>query len=580
MNLSKIPLRALVAFTLAVSFAAPTIQAVDVTDGSVPVIMDVDGTHYVIGATGAYDLYLGGHMRAGDLNAITLTIQQGSILTGDWGEIGYGSTAAATGGSSVLVTGPGSQWIMANGLYVGRNAANNTLTIADGALVSTPFSTIGDGGPGDNNTISVTGIGSTFASSGPTFASHGFTYVGYYGLNSRLIIENGGTATTWSTLIGNDYPSSGTVMVTGAGSSWTTTGTSVVGRVSTGRTAAVGGGTGTLLVDDGGLVHADTLEVAQGATSTGTITIASGGTLEVANKLSLGLLAGSTATVNLNAGGTLVIADQGAAAIIGGAGAATFYFAGGTLKVRTDAGGGLLTTSVPMVLSDFSTVDTDGNAAVLAGTLSGTGALAKTGAGALTLAGANTYTGATTVSGGTLAVNGSLASTAVTVASGTTLGGSGLIGGLTTFASGAHLAPGNSPGTLTFADGLTLNAGAILDFQLGSGSDLIDITGGMLSGPGTVGGATFNLFDAGGFQAGTYLLMDFTAAAGTSGFGADSFALGSSIAGYDYDFALVGNTLQLTATAIPEPSTYAVLAGLAALGLAIRRRRPVREVKP
>ena len=51
--------------------------------------------------------------------------------------------------------------------------------------------------------------------------------------------------------------------------------------------------------------------------------------------------------------------------------------------------------------------------------------------------------------------------------------------------SGAILAPGNSPGTLTLTNGLTLAAGAVFDFQLGatqSTSDLTVITGGTLSG--------------------------------------------------------------------------------------------------
>jgi autotransporter-associated beta strand protein len=200
--------------------------------------------------------------------------------------------------------------------------------------------------------------------------------------------------------------------------------------------------------------------------------------------------------------------------------------------------------------------------------------LTKSGVGTWILSGTNTYTGATSVNAGTLRVNGSLANTAVSVASGATLGGSGSIGGLTTISSGARLAPGNSPGTITFTQGLTLNTGSILNFELGTISDLIRVTGGTLTGPGTSGGITLNLSNSGGFVAGTYDLINYTTASGTTGFGTDSFTLGTTIAGYTYSFGTASGILQLTATsAIPEPSTYAALIGVAVLGLAFWRRR-------
>jgi fibronectin-binding autotransporter adhesin len=208
------------------------------------------------------------------------------------------------------------------------------------------------------------------------------------------------------------------------------------------------------------------------------------------------------------------------------------------------------------------------------GILAGTGGLTKSGSGSLTLSGDNTYSGTTTLAAGTLTVNGSLATSDLIAHRDTALRGSGTIGGLTTIADGATLAPGNSPGTLTFTNGLTLNDGSILDFELGTASDLLRITGGTLTGSASTGGITLNLADAGGFTAASYTLFDFTGAS-TSSFDVSDFTFGNTIAGYTYQLALVGSTLQLTATtsAVPEPSTYAAILGACAIGLALIRRR-------
>jgi fibronectin-binding autotransporter adhesin len=135
----------------------------------------------------------------------------------------------------------------------------------------------------------------------------------------------------------------------------------------------------------------------------------------------------------------------------------------------------------------------------------GTLALRKAGCGRLTLTGANTYTGTTTVWGGTLAVDGSLASaSAVTVTRGA-LGGTGTAGGTVTVEAGGALAPGNGVGTLA-TGALTLNPGAILDYEMGStgNADRVNVTGNL-----TLDGV-LNVTDLAGFGAGQYTLITYT----------------------------------------------------------------------
>lgn len=286
-------------------------------------------------------------------------------------------------------------------------------------------------------------------------------------------------------------------------------------------------------------------------------------------------------------GGWLVKAGTGTLTLSG----ANTYTGGtnvgeGTLVGNSDSLQGNIYNSAQLTFDQ----STDGTYAA-GGVISGTGDLAKTGAGKLTLSEEFTYTGVTNVNEGTLALSGSgslsstsaisIASGAVfdvsgvpsfTLGSGQTLGGTGSVVGLATIGSGGILSPGNSPGTLTFADGLTLNDGAILDFEFGNISDLILVTGGTLTGSASAGGITLNLSDSGDFDIGTYTLIDFTGAI-LSNFDPTRFAFGSTIAGYDYSLGINGNTLELTA--IPEPATTALLAGGAILLAAVcfRRRR-------
>lgn len=201
----------------------------------------------------------------------------------------------------------------------------------------------------------------------------------------------------------------------------------------------------------------------------------------------------------------------------------------------------------------------------------------KSGGATLTLTGANTYTGDTQISTGTLLVNNSSGSGTgsglVNVSTTGTLGGSGTIAGATTVSG--TLAPGNSPGTLSFGSDLGLNDTAILEIELdptlmtpgGGFNDLLAIAGnltldGLLNVTATSGdfltataGDTWTLATYGGTLTDNGLSFGSMPAL-DSGY---SWALDTSTSG----------TVNLTV--VPEPRV--LLSGALGILLLLRRRR-------
>lgn len=135
-------------------------------------------------------------------------------------------------------------------------------------------------------------------------------------------------------------------------------------------------------------------------------------------------------------------------------------------------------------------------------------ALTKVGGGTLVLGGvSNSYDGPTIVSNGTLVVNGATGTGAVRVVAGT-LGGTGRVNGAVTMLAGTTLAPGNSAGTLSISNGLSIS-NAVLQFQLSTSpsgtNDQIALTNSALRMYGT--NDVLLSFTGGYLGSGTYVLV-------------------------------------------------------------------------
>jgi hypothetical protein len=372
--------------------------------------------------------------------------------------------------------------------------------------------------------------------------------------------------TNWSTgTVPGQSSTTGTAIIgmqTYSGTAYLSSGTGTAIAVQIGRS---GNGVGGLLVNGGTLSGVRSVEIG-GSVNDGT------GTLEISNA---GIVSGTTTYVGHSYG-------QG-----------TLLLNGGTLKTNTlHLAFGASSAGVLEIGGDGSgqitRMDNSTATAITGG--SGTGTLKFTHSGNINFAnaisGANLslehHSGTTTltassnvknlsVSGGVLNLGAAATLTlqngsAATVGDGGTLGGAGtLAGGPLTVAAGGRLVT-----TLTLANGITLQTGAILDY-VGNASGLVVSDG----TPITIGNGILVDFSGVTLTDGeSYLIARFGEDYGDT-LNANSFTatgLGDGMTG-TFTAEVPHGELLFHATAVPEPTTWLLLSvGFGALALSRRRK--------
>ncbi len=165
----------------------------------------------------------------------TLTVENGATLNTN--RLTIASTFSGT--ADVVLDGSTSQINIANELTMSSLGGTSTMTVRNGADLTSGNGIIANVGIGGDAQFLITGAGSTWISTGEIFAGLGGDAPG-----GVLRIENGAVVTSATGAIGSTSDGQGAALVDGIGASWNMTGDLQVGL-----------GTATLSVTNGGVVQ-------------------------------------------------------------------------------------------------------------------------------------------------------------------------------------------------------------------------------------------------------------------------------------------------------------------------------------
>lgn len=325
-----------------------------VWDGHTPNAGDtarIDTTGVVIDGAGAYV----GTLFLGLGSAADLTIQDD--LTSDSVSLGWNSGSIG----SATITGVGNAWTNSGAIYVG-NGGDGVISIMDGATVSTGEMTIAAG---------TTSTGTVNLQDNASLTTSGLLYVGFGGDASSgghgyLNILSGSDVTSADSIIANGTNTIGDALVSGTGSTWTTTGGLLVG----------GGGVGTLDVMDGGFVQSGTATIANLASASGSSVNVDGAGSQWSVLGDLYLGASGSGTLNVTDDGSVELGAAYLGYTTAGSGAIVVDDA--TLSTTDRIGVGYNGTG-SLTIRNGATVASDG--AILGWNAAATGTATVTGAG-------------------------------------------------------------------------------------------------------------------------------------------------------------------------------------------------------
>lgn len=376
----------------------------------------------------------------------------------DWFNAGNWSGGVPTAGvTGIINTTTNAPEITSAGAESGTaiigNTATGALTVSDGGTLTSTTSHIGLTF-GSTGTAVVTGAGSSWEILGELSAS-------YAGSGSLTVSDGGRVTSTSSSVIGFVTSGIGTALVTGAGSLWESQNHFFVGH----------NGTGTLTISSGGQVtSAELIALGYFATGVGTATVTgSGSRLESGSAFSVGALGTGTLTISdgglVSSTGTMYIAQNAGSTGTFNIGAASGDAAAAAGQVTAPTirfGGGTGT----MVLNHTDGCGADGmGCSSLVGGIETAGAAGSdTG---LTISSAITGTGSILAQSGVTSFTGDMAA----------------FTGSTTVSDTARLFLDNAyGGNMTVADGGTLSANNTVAGNVTINND------GLLKGNGTIGG--------------------------------------------------------------------------------------------